>query len=118
MKKILILILSVFLTACSWGNFDIKKDDSQNSAKNSVVQRTLHDEYVQAQIKILQKQVDKGQITPDEAGEKLKKFVKDLPNLNDGSTRSILKKFELIDPETAKLLEERIRKNHPEALAE
>ncbi len=117
MKKLAILTLSIFLTACSWGNFVKPQSTPKNPAKISA-EKILHDEYIQTKIKSLEKQIKAGKITKEEAQEKLKQEIIDLQNLNNGSTRSILKKIEMTDPQTAKMLEEKIRQHHPEALEE
>ena len=124
MKKLAILALSVFLTACSWGNFVKPKPAPENPAVSRKAEtkisaeKILHDEYIKTKIKSLENQIEAGKITKEEAQERLKQEIIDLQNLNNGSTRSILKKIEMTDPQTAKMLEEKIRQYHPEALEE
>ena len=117
MRKISVLALSIILTACSWGGLRNTQEVSKNPAKISA-EKVLHNQYIQEKIKFLEKKVENGEITKEEASKELKQEIIDLKNLNNGSTKSILKKFEMINPKTAKILEEKIRKNHPEALKE
>ena len=102
MKKILLTFGLIILTGCSLG-----------SGEKSV-KKIITNEYIQSQISILQNRIDLGELTEAEAQEELKKNLKENKKLNDGSTKSILKKFEIVNPEAAKMLEEKIRKNHPE----
>ncbi len=114
MKKIILLSIFFLLTACS-----LPWQATSNPAKNlsPVIEKAIHDDYVQDLINKLDKKVKNGEITADEAKNIFEKTIQQNKKLNDGSTESILKKIELTDPKTAQILRERIKKNHPEALS-
>lgn len=108
MQKILLVFSALVLFGCSISSPETPQPKINTASKT----------YIQEQVQLLQQKIDNDEITENQAQEKLKNILQENQKLNDGSTESILKKFEMISPETAELLKERIRENHPEALAE
>ena len=107
MKKLLLTLSLIILSGCSLSN---------NSEPVNETDKFTQNDFVKEEIAKLQRQVESDEITPQYAQQKLKQIIEENKKLNDGSTKSILKKFEDIDPKISDALEKRIRELHPKEL--
>ena len=90
---------------------------SENAIDQSVIEQQvreyLSDQYMQQMVLQMNEQIKAGTLSTTEAQKQLQAVIRELQDLNDGSIQSILQKIKLIDPNTSKLFEEKIRENHP-----
>ncbi|MCF7846879.1 MAG: hypothetical protein K9M51_02395 [Candidatus Gracilibacteria bacterium] len=98
MKKALLLLPILLLTACS----------TSESTPEEQLRHVAHNPHVQTEVSKLQQQLDRGEITEQYAQEKLKQILKNRVEANSGSPESILKKIEAIDPQIAEGLRQQI----------
>ncbi|MBT6996157.1 hypothetical protein HN954_01865 [bacterium] len=99
MKKFLIFGFAIFLVGCGTPTSEEK------------IENVARDENVQIEISNLETQLASGEITEKYAQEQLKKILRERKELNSGSTESILKKIEAIDPESAEMFRRQIEAN-------